>query len=124
MTTETDSPPLELQHSYHARQPDGWPRWVWRLVRVRRYRRLRKWATENGKDFEHRCCFWDQVRHIGRGIQDDWSAQSVEVPMRSGQTALYQLTKHDNQYGGTGQKIWRFQFQGYLSANIAHQPRP
>lgn len=78
------------------------------------YRFSRRMAGKYGLDFEHRACFWGQVHQIGRGIRDDWSAQDVEVPMQSGQTALYRLTKHDDNYGGTGQKIWRFTFLRYL----------
>lgn len=74
----------------------------------------RRMAEKYGLDFEHRCCFWGQVHKIGRGIRDDWSPQDVEVPMESGLTALYRLTKHDDNYGGTGQKIWRFTFLRYL----------
>jgi len=75
----------------------------------------RRMAERYGLDFERRCCFWEQVHKIGRGIRDDWGDQDVEVPMHSGKTALYRLTKHDNSYGGTGQKIWRFTFLRYLN---------
>jgi hypothetical protein len=74
----------------------------------------RRMAKKYGLDFEHRCCFWEQVCKIARGIRGDWSDQDVEVPMRSGQTAIYRLTKHDNNYGGTGQKDWHFTFLRYL----------
>lgn len=114
MNTETDQPPVELRHSYHSRKPDGWPRWLWRLVSRARYRCLRKWAAANGKDFEHRCRFFDQIGHIGRGLSDTCGTiENVRVPMQSGAVAIYTVTVSDDQYGGTGQKDWRFVFQGY-----------
>jgi len=74
----------------------------------------RRMAKKYGLDFEYRCCFYEQIAKIGRGIRDDWADQEVEVRMVSGKTALYLLSKHDNNYGGTGQKIWRFKFIRYL----------
>lgn len=75
----------------------------------------RRMAKKYGLDFEHRCCFHHQIAHIGKGTRDDWSDQEVEVEMQSGRKALYLLTKHDNNYGGTGQRIWRYEFIKYLT---------
>lgn len=75
----------------------------------------RRMAKKYGLDFEFRCAFWHQVKRVAPGISDDWKNQELEVPMESGQTALYLVTKHDDKYGGTGQRIWRFQFLRYLT---------
>lgn len=115
MTTASDSPPLELQHTYHARKPDRWPHCLWRFVSGLRYRRLRKWAAKNGQDFQHRCCFFEQVCRIGDGWERG-PVSMLRVKMTSGQTALYRVTE-GGYYSGTGQHDYTFEFQGYLPAN-------
>lgn len=104
-------PPVKLQYRYHSDKPAGWPRWVWRLVSLRRYRSLRRWAGEHGRDFQHRCCFFAQISHIGEG----WGNQSVHtirVKMKSGFTGIY-LVREEGYYNGTGQLDYIFEFQGY-----------
>lgn len=63
-------------------------------------------------DFEHRCCFIDQIKNIGKGIKHG-NGEEVEVPMQSGETAIFRLFA--TRYNGTdtGQKNWKFHFVKY-----------
>lgn len=64
-------------------------------------------------DFEHRCCFPEQVRNIYRPIGHNGL---VEVDMKSGRTAIFKLL---NQHVGKwqsdppDQRNWRFLFVKY-----------
>ena len=78
------------------------------------YKFNRRMAKKYKLDFEHRCCFHHQIYHISKDIKDNWLDQEITVRMLSGKLARYLLTKHNDMYGGTGQKIWRFKFLNYI----------
>lgn len=110
----SDHPPFWLMYEHHTQPRQAWwPEWAWNLRAKKRLDKIRSYAAATQKDFTHACCFWYQVKNIGFGIRDDWSTQMVDVPMASGWTAKYKLSKMDNNYGGTGLKTWVFEFQGY-----------
>ena len=66
-------------------------------------------------DFEHRCCFREQVVNIGRGLQQG-QGEEVVVPMRSGRDAIYSVTSTPYNtmiWDQTDQRNWRFEFLRY-----------
>lgn len=74
-------------------------------------------AADFGKhpnDFEHRCCFREQVVGIGRGIKYG-NGELVDVDMQSGKTAIYKLfaERVDWSADDTGQRHWRYLFVRY-----------
>ncbi len=74
----------------------------------------RRMAKKYNLDFEHKCCFWDQVLPICSGLTPGLKDDLVKVKMDSGKTALYLVEKDTANYGGTGQRDWKFTFQKYL----------
>lgn len=85
------------------RKLQGW----WRL------RQARRAAKKYQLDFEHRCCWRHQLEYVGL---EDGSGEIVFVPMKSGKTARYKATseRYNHLFTDTGQKNWKFEFQGYL----------
>ena len=84
-----------------------------RLVRWWDHRQARRLAKKQGLDFFHGCVFDHQLQFgtLTHG-------KVVEVPMRSGRTALYKALCVDRWYmGNTGQHDWQFEFQGYTPNN-------
>lgn len=65
-------------------------------------------------DFEKRCCFRDQIEHIGVGTEYG-SGEEVKVKMQSGKTAIYRLfsERYDYTFDDTGQKNWKYLFIKY-----------
>jgi len=89
-----------------------------RIVSWLRLLQARRAAKKYGLDFEHKCCFQHQVAGIGVGLRSG-DGEIVLVPMRSGKTARYKVTSERYSYvfDDTGQRNWRFEFQGYEPAN-------
>src|SRR5574344_2083003 len=65
-------------------------------------------------DFEHRCCFREQIDHIGEGTKYG-NGEEVKVKMQSGKTAIYKLfaERYNYTFEDTGQKNWRYHFVRY-----------
>ena len=84
-----------------------------RLVSWWRLRQARRAAKKYGLDFEVWCVFDYQLKPYGY----PGSGQLCEVAMKSGKTAIYRAEITEFWPGNTGQKSWRFEFQGYKSAN-------
>lgn len=65
-------------------------------------------------DFEHRCCFRDQIVSIGSGTKHG-DGEEVTVAMQSGKTAVYRLYAERCDYSAddTGQRHWRYHFVKY-----------
>lgn len=65
-------------------------------------------------DFEHRCCFREQIDHIGEGTKYG-NGEEVNVKMQSGKTAIYKLfaERYNYTFEDTGQKNWRYHFVRY-----------
>lgn len=65
-------------------------------------------------DFEHGCCFRDQIKHIGEGTQYG-DGEEVRVKMQSGRTAIYRLysERYNYVFEDTGQRNWRYHFVRY-----------
>lgn len=80
----------------------------WKLYLARRA------AKKYKLDFEHKCCFYEQICHIGEGIKYG-TGEIARIPMQSGKIALYKVTatRLDNIFQDTGQRNWYFEFQGY-----------
>ncbi len=89
-----------------------------RIVSWWRHAQARRAAKKYGLDFTHKCCFHHQVAHIGAGLKDG-RGEIVLVPMTSGKVARYKVTSERYSYvfEDTGQRNWRFEFQGYEPAN-------
>jgi hypothetical protein len=70
--------------------------------------------SEHPNDFEHKCCFKDQIEEIGRGTKYG-SGELVEVDMQSGKTAIYQLfsERYNPVFTDTGQRNWKYHFVKY-----------
>lgn len=61
-------------------------------------------------NFEHRCCFAHQIHNIAGSSADG----VVTVAMRSGKTAIYELTSEQYSYTSyTGQRNWYYRFIEY-----------
>lgn len=60
-------------------------------------------------DFEVRCVFDHQLRPYGSPKDGD----TVEIKMRSGHFGIYKVEFLRNWPGHTGQRDWKFWFQGY-----------
>jgi len=77
---------------------------------------LRRKKTDTSHlDFEHRCCFRDQIVNIGRGTRDG-DGEEVEVDMQSGRVAIFELTAKRFDFfsfGDTGQRDWYYKFIRY-----------
>lgn len=69
---------------------------------------------EHPNDFEHRCCFIEQIAHIGEGTKYG-TGEEVKVKMQSGKTAIYKLfsERYNYTFDDTGQKNWRYHFVRY-----------
>jgi hypothetical protein len=82
--------------------------------------KLYKWmarllAKVHKLDFEHRCCFRHQLKYPGLV---DGSGEIVLVKMKSGRMARYKVTSEQLEpFNNTGQKNWKFEFQGYNEKN-------
>lgn len=74
----------------------------------------RRMAKKYNLDFEYKCQFWEQVSPMCSGLTCGLQDDLVKVKMQSGKTALYLVEKDTADYGGTGQRNWRFTFQKYL----------
>jgi hypothetical protein len=74
-----------------------------------KHKQVRKVAEKHGLDFKHTCVFDHQLRNYGYPK----NGKIIDVEMRSGRIGLYKsiITRHWE--GGTGQKDWKFEFQGY-----------
>lgn len=102
-------------YSYHTEKPSWCPDWYWLILRWFRYRKTR----DAGRvlDFEHQCCFYSMVENIFTRTEPRKYGQKelVRVHMASGRMAMFLLeTTEIHNYGGTGQRDWKFEFQGYL----------
>jgi hypothetical protein len=66
-------------------------------------------------DFEHKCCFKEQIIKIGEGTKDG-SGEELTIKMESGKIAIFQLFSERYNYTGdyTGQRNWRYHFVKYL----------
>ena len=59
-------------------------------------------------DFEIRCVFPEQIKYKNAKYGN---GETVEVPMKSGKTALFKaIADGYSRYGGTGQQDWHFEF--------------
>lgn len=96
-----------IESTINSRLPDK------RMPWESEHRFNRRMAKKYGLDFEHRCCFLDQIEHIGTGIQERFGQQKTTVEMQSGRTAEY-IVEMGGYYSGTGQHDWKFTFQRYL----------
>ena len=87
-----------------------------RIVSWWKHRQVRKAAKKYDLDFEHRCCFPEQVIGIGEGLKYG-CGEIVRVLMQSGKIALYKVTSRRVNYSAddTGQRHWLFEFQGYAN---------
>jgi hypothetical protein len=72
----------------------------------------RKAAKKFNLDFEHRCCFRNQLNY--KGLRNG-NGEIVEVLMQSRKIGLYKVTSERYNYAfeDTGQRNWKFEFQGY-----------
>ena len=78
---------------------------------------MRRYRDDYGahpNDFEHRCCFKDQIERIGEGTQEG-SGEEVKVKMQSGRIAIYRLfsERYNYAFDNTGQRNWRYHFVKY-----------
>ena len=76
--------------------------------------KARRAAKKYNLDFNRNCVFDYQMSHYGlieHGQLRD--RKVVEVPMQSGKIGLYKATVTLTWPGNTGQKNWKFEFQGY-----------
>jgi len=71
----------------------------------------------HSSDFEHQCCFRDQIEHIGEGTREG-DGEEVKVKMQSGRTAIYRLfsERYNYTFENTGQRNWRYHFVEYEGA--------
>lgn len=69
---------------------------------------------KNPLDFEHSCCFREQIEDIGKGTKNG-NGEIVRVAMKSGKTGLFRLFSERVNYtfGDTGQRNWKYLFIGY-----------
>ena len=83
------------------------------------YNQLKKWiylkrarlaAKKYELDFNVGCVFDYQLKPYGYPKSGD----ICHIPMQSGRTAIYKAKVTKWWDGGTGQKSWRFEFQGYV----------
>ena len=76
---------------------------------------MRRLAEKYNMDFEHRCCFRAQLNYKGL---THGNGEIVEVPMQSGKIGLYKVVseRYNIAFEDTGQRNWKFEFQGYKSA--------
>ena len=86
------------------------PRWLHSLHELVGFWKARRAAKKFNLDFEHGCCFDSQLRNYTRFPED---GRIVDVKMQSGKVALYKMILVRYLPGSTGQKHWRFEFQGY-----------
>lgn len=82
-----------------------------RLVSWKKHRQIRAAARKYNLDFEHGCLFDEQLRPYGYPKHGELCV----VDMQSGKKALYKATVTKVWSGDTGQKSWRFEFQGYVN---------
>lgn len=68
-------------------------------------------AKKYDLDFVKTCMFRHELSHIS-GVRQG-AGEIVKIPMESGKTGLYKVTSEMFNYGGTGQRDWYFEFQGY-----------
>jgi len=72
--------------------------------------RTRSDFGQHPADFEHICCFVEQIEHIGKGTKYG-NGEEVIVKMQSGKFARFILFSMPyNVWSGTGQKNWRYHF--------------
>lgn len=66
-------------------------------------------------DFERRCCFVDQIIHVGEGTKKG-DGEEVMVKMQSGKTAIYLLfsERYNYIFENTGQRNWKYLFLKYV----------
>jgi hypothetical protein len=66
-------------------------------------------------DFEHRCCFREQIKDIAEGTEYG-TGETVLVKMQSGKLAEYKLfaERYNYTFEDTGQKNWRYHFVRYV----------
>lgn len=85
-----------------------------RIISWYRQKQVRRAAKKYDLDFEVRCAFIEQVSPMCRGLKYG-IGEVVEVPMKSGRVALYKVTgeRYCYVFKDTGQKNWKFEFQGY-----------
>ncbi len=90
---------------------------MWIFDRQKRYiKKARKAAKKFNLDFEHRCCFRHQLNY--KGLRKG-NGEIVEVPMESGKIGLYKIIseRYSLIFEDTGQRNWKFEFQGYKGDN-------
>ena len=65
-------------------------------------------------DFQHKCCFKEQILHIGEGTMYG-HGELVKVKMSSGKIAKYHLyaDRHCYVFENTGLKDWKYLFSYY-----------
>ncbi len=79
------------------------------LRKWQKHKRIRRMAKKYDLDFETGCVFNHQLRLYGYPKHDE----VCQIEMQSGKTALYRA-EIIKICGSTGQKSWRFEFQGYM----------
>ena len=65
-------------------------------------------------DFEHKCCFREQIIDIGEGTKYG-DGEIILVKMKSGKTANYRLLseRYSYTFENTGLKNWKYLFLSY-----------
>jgi len=71
----------------------------------------RRLAKKYDLDFDEACVFDEQLKPFGGYPKD---GQMRKIKMLSGKTAEYKCVLTKIWPGCTGQKSWRYEFQGYL----------
>lgn len=75
-------------------------------------RQARKAAKKYNLDFERKCIFDFELYTQSYGYAKD--GETSLIPMESGKTGIYKAKITKIYPGNTGQKDWKFEFQGYL----------
>jgi len=75
--------------------------------------KARRAAKKYKLDFNHNCVFDHQLQNYNLWEHGQLKTNNIEVPMESGKIGLYKATITLTWPGHTGQKNWKFEFQGY-----------